>query len=278
MSRTQQRWAFILILVFTVVVAACQPSPTPTPTPRPTETTAPPTVAATTEATPEATAVMTTEMTAEATMEATTEMTAEATMEATMEMAAAATMEATTEMTAEATMEAAMEMTAEATAAPTMEMTAEATVPLGTIIDVAKADGHFTTLLAALDKAGLTDTLNGAGPYTVFAPTDDAFQAMLTAGNMSAADLLDNPDLASILQYHVVKGKVTADQLAQFHSQDNPDVILVPTLDGDKLITITFAADGTIMLDGTAKITLKNVQASNGIIQVIDAVLTPPTV
>jgi len=287
------------MVVVAVVLAACQPAPTPTPTPRPTATTEP-TLAATTEATPEASAVVTTEATTEVTSAATTESTAEvtaaATTEATAEVTAAATTESTAEMTAAATAEMTAGATTEATAEATqgigilpatieatteataeMTATSEVTAELGTIIEVAKADGHFTTLLAALDKAGLTDTLNGTGPFTVFAPTDDAFQAMLTATNMTAGDLLDNPDLANILKYHVVSGKVTADDLQAFKSQDNPDVIIVPTLDGDKTITITFAADGTITLNGTAKVTLKNVEASNGIIHVIDAVLMPPT-
>jgi len=178
---------------------------------------------------------------------------------------------ATAEMTAMAspTEEMTMEMTPEASA------TVEATAQLGTIIDVAKADGHFTTLLAALDKAKLTDTLEGDGPFTVFAPTDDAFKALLESTNMTAAELLSNTDLAKILQYHVVSGKITADDFAEFKSVDNPDLIVVPTLDGDQKLSITVDTDGTITINGTAKVTLKNVMASNGVIHVIDAVLMP---
>ncbi len=272
MSRTHQRWAFILILVFAVVIAACQPSPTPTPTPRPTATAVPPTETTapteevTTEATAESVAAATEIITEVApTEEMTTEATSEMTEAATEEMTTGATTEATAEMTTEATMEA------------TMETTAEATAALGTIIDVAKADGNFNTLLTALDKAGLTDTLSGTGPYTVFAPTDAAFQALLDSMNMTSADLLDRSDLADILMYHVAPGKITSDDLQNYKSTDNPDQIIVPTLDGDQTLTITFADDGTIVINGTAKVTLTNVEASNGVIYVIDTVLMPPS-
>jgi uncharacterized surface protein with fasciclin (FAS1) repeats len=214
-----------------------------------------------------------TEMVMSAATEEATEMTA-ATEEATEMMAATAEMtmaptEEMTEMTAGPTEEMTMEATSEMTA------TVEATAELGTIIDVAKADGNFTTLLAAIDKADLTDTLDGKGPFTVFAPTDDAFKALLEATNMTAADLLSNTDLAEILMYHVVDGKITADDLAEFKSVDNPDLIVVPTLDDDQKLNITVETDGTIMINGVAKVTLKNVMASNGVIHVIDAVLMP---
>ncbi len=252
MSRTHQRWAFILFLIFASVLAACQPSATPTPTPRPTATTAPPTEtsAPVQAATEEATAAMTEAATAEMT-----------------EMAAP-----TEEM-----MEATAEMTPEMTAEMMTEMTPEMTAEVGDIIAVAQQAGDFTTLLAALDKAGLTDTLKGDGPYTVFAPTDAAFQAYLDANNMTRDDLLNSADLTSILQYHVVSGKVTSDELANYRSTDNPDLIIVPTMDDGEKLNITFANDGTAVINGTAKITLTNVEAANGVIHVIDTVLTPPS-
>jgi len=302
-------------MIFAVVVAACSPTATPTPTTRPTATTVPPTAAATAESVGASTAESTAAATVEATkasvsLDATLAPivaqspmpTIAATEEATM-MVASSTEEATAMMmapTEEMTMEATsmMSATEEATmmAAPTEEMTAmmmapteemmmeatsemtatvEATAELGTIIDVAKADGNFTTLLAAIDKADLTKTLEGDGPFTVFAPTDDAFKALLASTNMTAAELLSNPDLAKILEYHVVSGKITADDFAEFKSVDNPDLIVVPTLDGDQKLSITVDTDGTITINGTAKVTLKNVMASNGVIHVIDAVLMP---
>ncbi|MBI1259013.1 MAG: hypothetical protein GC204_16205 [Chloroflexi bacterium] len=269
----------------------------PTPTSEATEM-ATEAMSATEEMTMEATEMMaapTEEMTMEATemmaapTEEMTEMmaapTEEMTMEAT-EMMAAPTEEMTEmaapteEMTAAPTEEMTMEATEmmAPTEEMTMEATMEATAELGTIIDVAKADGNFTTLLAAIDKADLTKTLEGDGPFTVFAPTDDAFKALLTATNMTAADLLSNPDLAKILMYHVVDGKITADDFAEFKSVDNPDLIVVPTLDGDQKLNITVEQDGTIMINGVAKVTLKNVMASNGVIHVIDAVLMPADV
>jgi len=192
---------------------------------------------------------------------------AEATMSLTEEMSlvGAMTIEVTPEMTMEMTPEV---VVAAPTAAPTQ-------MP-GTILEVAKADGNFGTLLSAIDKAGLTDVLSGKGPFTVFAPTDAAFAALLSSTNMTASDLLSRSDLADILKYHVVPGKVTADDLANYRTNDHPDQIIVPTLDGDKTLSLTFDADGTITLNGTAKVTLKNVQASNGVIHVIDAVLMPP--
>ena len=213
-------------------------------------------------------------------MSATEEMMAAPTEEMTEMMSATEEMMMPTEEMTEM-MAPTEEMTMEATEmmAPTEEMTMEATMEataeLGTIIDVAKDDGNFTTLLAALDKADLTKTLEGDGPFTVFAPTDDAFKALLSATNMTAAELLSNTDLAKILMYHVVDGKITADDFAEFKSVDNPDLIVVPTLDGDQKLNITVEEDGTIVINGVAKVTLKNVMASNGVIHVIDAVLMP---
>jgi len=282
MSRTHQRWVFILITVIAfVLVAACQPAATPTPTPRPTATAVPPTVPPTSAPTSEVTAEVTTAATAmavaptqEASAAATVAITSEATSAATAmaQPTEVMTVEAITEVTMEVTSEATIEATPEVTTAPT----ALPTQALGTIIEVAKADGNFGTLLSALDKAGLTATLSGKGPFTVFAPTDAAFKVLLSSMNMTASDLLSRSDLADILKYHVVPGMVTADDLAKYRSNDNPDQIIVPTLDGAKTLSLTFAADGTITINGTAKVTLKNVQASNGVIHVIDAVLMPP--
>lgn len=239
MSRT--RWAFVLILVIAGVLAACQPAATPTPTPRPTATTAP------TEA-PTEEAVTPTE---------------EVVVEATEEMAA--TEEATAEMMA--TEEATQEV---------MAATEEMTPEVGDVLTVAGQAGDFTTLLAAVNAAGLTETLQGEGPFTIFAPTDAAFAALLEATGMTADELLASDTLATILQYHVVSGKVTSDDLENYRSTDNPDQIIVPTLEGENL-TITFADDGTVVINGVANVTLSNVEASNGVIHVIDAVLTPPS-
>ena len=132
------------------------------------------------------------------------------------------------------------------------------------IVDTAIAAGNFTTLTAALTAAGLVDTLKGAGPFTVFAPTDAAFAA-LPAGTVE--DLLkpENKDkLVAILTYHVLPGKVMSTDLTE----------------GLKAKTVN-GADVTITLDGGAKvngavISTADIAASNGVIHVIDSVILPP--
>ena len=147
------------------------------------------------------------------------------------------------------------------TIAPTMAPTA---APVGDIVSVAGAAGSFKTLLAAATAAGLVDTLKGAGPFTVFAPTDAAFAA-LPAGTLDAL-LKDPAKLKDILLYHVVSGKVTADQVVKLTS--------ALTVEG-KPIKIT-VKDGTVYLNDTVKVVTTNIPASNGVIHVIDAVLLPP--
>ena len=139
---------------------------------------------------------------------------------------------------------------------------------LGTIVDVAVANGSFTTLVAAVQAAGLVETLSGESPFTVFAPTDDAFAAALTALGLTAEELLADTDLlTSVLTYHVIPGKVLAET--------------VLTLDGQSVATVN-GADVTISVDGDAvtvndaNVVAVDVAASNGVIHVIDAVLLPP--
>ncbi len=138
------------------------------------------------------------------------------------------------------------------------------------IVDTAVAAGDFKTLATALTAAGLVETLKGAGPFTVFAPTDAAF-AKLPAGTLDT--LLKDPkgDLTSILTYHVIAGKVMA-----------ADVV---TMDGKKVKTVQ-GAELTIKVDGSKvmlidvagnsiNVTATDVAASNGVIHVIDGVLLP---
>ena len=151
-------------------------------------------------------------------------------------------------------------------AAPTAAASAAASAaPAGDIVQVATAAGSFKTLLTAATAAGLVDTLKGAGPYTVFAPTDAAFAA-LPAGTLDGL-LKDPAKLKDILLYHVVAGKVTADQVVKLTS--------APTVEG-KTIKIT-VKDGTVYLNDTVKVVTTDIQASNGVIHVIDAVLLPPS-
>lgn len=140
----------------------------------------------------------------------------------------------------------------------------------GDIVDTAESAGDFTTLLTAVKAAGLEDTLRGDGPFTVFAPTDEAFSA-LPANALD--DLLADPTctLADILKYHVVEGEVLADDIADM------DGDTVTTVLGEDL-TVEVDGDTVYLVDGTGNrvtVTATDVDASNGVIHVIDAVLMP---
>jgi len=133
------------------------------------------------------------------------------------------------------------------------------------IVDTAVAAGSFTTLVTALKAAGLVDTLKGPGPFTVFAPTDDAF-AKLPAGTVQ--DLLkpeNKAKLIKILTFHVVPGKVTSKDLAG-------KTLKVKTVEGGELSID--ATKGGVTVDG-AHVIKADIDTSNGVIHVIDAVLMP---
>jgi len=133
------------------------------------------------------------------------------------------------------------------------------------IVDTAVADGRFTTLVAAVQAAGLVDTLKGEGPFTVFAPTDEAF-AKLPAGTIDT--LLkpgNNEQLKNILLYHVVSGRVMAADVVTLTSADT--VLGQP-------VTIK-VLDGKVYLNDNVQVTITDVEASNGVIHVIDTVLLP---
>jgi transforming growth factor-beta-induced protein len=135
-----------------------------------------------------------------------------------------------------------------------------------TIVDVAVADGRFKTLVAALQAAGLVDTLKGAGPFTVFAPTDEAF-AKLPAGTIDTLLKPENKQkLTDILLYHVVAGKVMAADVVKLTSAST-------VLGKDVTITVK---DGKVFLNGTVQVIITDIETSNGVIHVIDAVLLPP--
>jgi len=132
------------------------------------------------------------------------------------------------------------------------------------IVDTAVASGSFTTLVAAVQAAGLVDALQGEGPFTVFAPTDDAF-AMLPQETIDA--LLADPtgDLTQILLYHVLSGKVMAGDLS--------DGLEADTLQGEPLLFALSDAGATV---NEANIIVTDIETSNGVIHVIDSVLLPP--
>jgi uncharacterized surface protein with fasciclin (FAS1) repeats len=126
------------------------------------------------------------------------------------------------------------------------------------------AAGSFKTLAAALTAAGLVDTLKGAGPFTVFAPTDEAFAA-LPEGTLEG--LLADPEaLKEILLYHVVSGKVTADQVVGLTSADS---VAGPAI-------AIAVKDGTVYLNDSAKVVTTDIETRNGVIHVIDQVILPP--
>jgi transforming growth factor-beta-induced protein len=142
----------------------------------------------------------------------------------------------------------------------------DAMMEKNTIVDIAVADGRFKTLVAAVTAAELVETLSGEGPFTVFAPTDDAFAA-LPAGTLDSLLLPENKQqLTDILLYHVVSGKVMAADVVTLTS--------APTVLG-KDVTIT-VKDGSVFLNDTVQVIITDIEASNGVIHVIDAVLLPP--
>jgi uncharacterized surface protein with fasciclin (FAS1) repeats len=132
------------------------------------------------------------------------------------------------------------------------------------IVDIVTEDGRFTTLGAALEQAGLVDQLQGEGPFTVFAPTDEAF-ARLPQGTLE--DLFANPEaLTDILLYHVVDGQVTA---ADITGMDTATALTGKTLD--------IVVDGDTVEVNGANVLTPDLEASNGIVHIIDTVLMPPT-
>ena len=129
------------------------------------------------------------------------------------------------------------------------------------IVDTAVDAGTFTTLVAAVQAAGLVDVLKGDGPFTVFAPTDDAFAA-LPAGTVEAL-LADIPALTAILTYHVVPGAVMSGDLS--------DGMMAATVNGAEVMIGTMNG---VTVDG-ANVIAADIKASNGVIHVIDAVILP---
>lgn len=133
-----------------------------------------------------------------------------------------------------------------------------------TVVDIAiGVEGEFTVLEAALVEADLVTTLQGEGPFTVFAPTNDAFVKLLGALGIEAEDLLGHPQLADVLLYHVVSGKVL--------STDLSDGLEATTLQGEKLLVDL--SDGVKINEST--VVSADIEADNGVIHVIDTVLVP---
>lgn len=129
------------------------------------------------------------------------------------------------------------------------------------IVDIAAGNEAFSTLVAAVTAAGLVDTLKGDGPFTVFAPTDEAFAA-LPEGTLDAL-LADIPTLTAILTYHVVPGAVM--------SGDLEDGMMAETVNGQ---SVTIGVGDTVTVDG-ATVIQADIEATNGVIHVIDTVILP---
>ncbi len=133
------------------------------------------------------------------------------------------------------------------------------------IVDTAAGAEGFMTLVAAVQAAGLVETLKGEGPFTVFAPTDAAFAA-LPEGTVEALLKPENKDqLVSILTYHVVPGKVMSSDLAGKET-------MAETVEGD---TVDIDATGSAVMVDDATVTTADIEASNGVIHVIDKVIMP---
>jgi uncharacterized surface protein with fasciclin (FAS1) repeats len=153
------------------------------------------------------------------------------------------------------------------TAAPATTAAPETTAPAapGDIVAVASGNPDFSTLVAAVQAAGLVETLQGEGPFTVFAPTNEAFAA-LPAGLVDALLLPENVEaLKAVLTYHVVAGKVLAADVADGE---------VATVQGEN---ITLSTMGGVKVN-EANVVATDVMASNGVIHVIDAVIVPPSI
>jgi transforming growth factor-beta-induced protein len=133
-----------------------------------------------------------------------------------------------------------------------------------TVVGIAVNNSAFSTLVSAVVKAGLAETLSGVGPFTVFAPTNDAFQALLTALGASSLDDLTAEQLTPILLYHVVAGNNVSSGLKNG---------TIPTLQGSN---IQVNASNGVVLNGNTNVIVADVQGSNGVVHAIDKVLLPP--
>lgn len=155
----------------------------------------------------------------------------------------------------------------EESAAEEVEESAAEEVAAGDIVEVAIGADQFPTLIAAVQAAGLVETLQGDGPFTVFAPTEDAFAAALEALGLTAEQLLaDTETLTAVLTYHVVPGKVMSSDLL------GADELAVGTVNGAE-ISVTESM-GTVTIN-SATVVAADIEASNGVIHVIDQVLLP---
>jgi len=144
------------------------------------------------------------------------------------------------------------------------ETSSEMSIAVPSVVDIAVDDGRFTTLVAALGAADLVETLSGPGPFTVFAPTDDAFNA-LPEGTVEGL-LEDIPALTDVLTYHVVSGSVLAETVVGLDS--------ATTLQG---ADVNISVMGSDVMLNDSKVIITDIVGSNGVVHVIDKVLMPPS-
>lgn len=139
--------------------------------------------------------------------------------------------------------------------------------PENTVVEIAISDERFSILVEAVSKAGLVDALSAEGPYTVFAPTNDAFNKLFKDLGVESVDDLSAEQLTPILLYHVLNGKVMSEDVKT--SQ-------VKTLNDKAWMNIEAGSDG-VTIDETSTVIIADVEGSNGVIHVIDRVLIPET-
>lgn len=165
---------------------------------------------------------------------------------------------------------------ADATATDASAM-APAPAATGTVVAVAQGNADFSTLTTAVTSAGLAETLNGAGPFTVFAPTNAAFEKIPAAQRDALMAPAGRADLTKVLTYHVVPGRVDAAALTQ-QIQAGGGSAALTTVEGGTL-TARAGADGSVTLTdemgNTSRVTQTDVAASNGVIHAIDTVVMP---
>ncbi len=134
-----------------------------------------------------------------------------------------------------------------------------------TVVDIATSSDDFSILVTALGEAGLVETLQGDGPFTVFAPTNDAFETLLENGNITAEQLLAVEDLGDVLTYHVVSGNVLAEDAIALAGES------VGAISGDRISIDVL--DDMVVLNGESVVITADLVAGNGVVHVIDSVL-----
>jgi uncharacterized surface protein with fasciclin (FAS1) repeats len=163
----------------------------------------------------------------------------------------------------------------EVTSTTAAEMTSTTQVSEDTVLDIAAGNEDFSTLAAAVEAAGLQEALSDpAATLTVFAPTNEAFDAALASLDVTAEELLaDKETLTAILTYHVLGTTVTSTDITSAGVEEIP----VNTLSGEELVAV-IGEDGTVgFANQAATVTAADIEASNGVIHAVDAVLLPPS-